>query len=450
MKTNLNDEYIELGRQACRAATSAGATQAEAWIQRESSITVSLENNQLRSSEAKDDPGYCIRAITNGAVGYARGMGLNPSTVIASAKNATAQSAAAEPDPTFKTLPPPNQYSAIENIYDPAITKLKPSDVIPWALECAQAALDTNPGVTLKADITVLTGTCAIVNSLGVAASETYTFADIELFAIINKNGDVGSYFDFTRSRALQNMRPLAQLAADTTSRAATFLGSTAAPTKEMPVILGPLAAWIFIRSLCEAADAEAIQRSRSFLAGKKGAQIASTALTVEEDPLYPSGMASSPFDAEGHPRKKTQLINNGRLSSYLHNSTTAARANEPLTGHADRHGYLSGVATGISNLSIIPGKSPESELISSVKNGIYILMGSLSPNPVNGAVSGTIDFGYIIENGKIAAPVSNAMVAGNIFDILNNIEAVSSDFRDEPGNTMPSILINNISVAGS
>ena len=84
------------------------------------------------------------------------------------------------------------------------------------------------------------------------------------------------------------------------------------------------------------------------------------------------------------------------------------------------------------------------------MKNGIYVLMGSIAPNRVSGAVSGTVDFGYIIENGRFAGPVSNAMLGGDVFDMLAGIQAVSSDYRAEPGNIMPSLLISDVSVAGT
>lgn len=442
------EEYMEYGRAACEASVKAGAGQSEAWLQRDRSITITVENNEVRGCEVKDDAGWCMRAITKGAVGYARGMGMDPGSIAAAGRDAAALASAAQPDPDFVSLPQPGEIPEVPGLFDPRVDALTVSDALPWARDCIAAAKDANPDVALKADVTVVSGACAVVNSLGVSASERYTFASIDIFAVVRRGDDVGSYYDFTRVRKLSDMKPHTELAIATVRKAETFLGARKIESAVMPVLLGPLAAFSFLHSIAGAAEAEGVLRGRSFLAGKKGGRIAPEIINIEEDPLCEAGMYSSPFDAEGCPKSRRALVSDGVLTGYLHNSTTASRAKEPLTGHAERAGYLSGVGIGLTNISVRPGAAPESELMASMNNGLYVAMGSLAPNPVSGAVSGTIDYGFIVEGGKPAGAVSNAMLGGDVFELLNRIEAVSSDFRREPGNIMPSLLIGGVSVA--
>jgi PmbA protein len=444
------DACMEWARDACRAATADGADQAEAFIQSERIITVTVENNQLRSSEEKEDPGFCLRAIKKGATGYARGMGVDADTVRASGAQAAAMAAAAEPDPRFDTLPGPAPIPAVAGLFDEAVAALSSADVIPWAAQCMDAARQAHPHVALKMDITIVSGWTAIVNSLGVAVSQPHTFASVAVFPIIRQGDEAGSYYDYTAARRLADLLDHCELTARTTRKAASFLGAKKIQSGTMPVILGPMATASFLGSVCGAADGESVLRGRSFLSGKKGADIAPALLSVTETPLAEAGLNSEAFDAEGCARADRALIQSGRLTGYLHNATTAAQAGEPLTGHAQRSGYLSGVGIGLTNLVCAPGQATEQELIGNVKNGLYIDMGSLSPNMVSGAVSGTVDVGYIIENGAFAAPVSNAMVGGDIFALLKSIQAVSSDGRAMPGNFMPSLLLGGVAVAGS
>jgi predicted Zn-dependent protease len=76
--------------------------------------------------------------------------------------------------------------------------------------------------------------------------------------------------------------------------------------------------------------------------------------------------------------------------------------------------------------------------------------MGSVTPHPVHGEISATIDFGYKIENGQLAYPLRNTMLGINVFDLLNNLDAISSDYREEPGMIMPTIRVQNVKAAGA
>ena len=272
----------------------------------------------------------------------------------------------------------------------------------------------------------------------------------VEVFSIVREGDDVGSFYDFTRARRLGDLKPHAELARSATGRAVSFLGARPVASGDMPVVLGPLAAFSFLHSVVGAADAESVQRGRSFLAGKKDARIADEQLEIVEDPLCPAGLSSCACDAEGTPHARRALIQNGVLTGYLHNAVTASRGREPLTGHAERAGYMDSVGIGVTNLKIRPGSVKENDLISSIKKGLYVVMGSLSPNPVNGVVSGTVDYGFAIENGALGRPVASVMIGGDVFELLNRIDAVSSDFREEPGNVMPALRIGKARVAGA
>jgi len=155
--------------------------------------------------------------------------------------------------------------------------------------------------------------------------------------------------------------------------------------------------------------------------------------------------MASGSWDREGAVRKKVTVVEEGVLVNHLHGSYTAHKAGEENTGHGNRWG-------GVAPTNVLPelGTSTGSEIISDTKEGIYVNMGSVSPHPVHGEISATIDFGYKIENGELAYPLRNTMLGINVFDLLNNLDAISSDYREEPGIIMPTIRVQNVKVAGS
>ena len=94
--------------------------------------------------------------------------------------------------------------------------------------------------------------------------------------------------------------------------------------------------------------------------------------------------------------------------------------------------------------------ESQKTELIAEVEDGLYISFAALTPDPVSGEVSATVDFGFRIEQGKLAYPVKTAMVGSDASEILGHIDAVSSDYREEPGIIVPSLRIRDIQVIGA
>ena len=87
--------------------------------------------------------------------------------------------------------------------------------------------------------------------------------------------------------------------------------------------------------------------------------------------------------------------------------------------------------------------------LIADIKEGLYINYGGLQPDGATGDISATVDFGFRIENGQLAYPVATTMIGSNALEMLRNIVAVSSDYREEPGTIVPSLRIDDVMVIG-
>jgi len=212
----------------------------------------------------------------------------------------------------------------------------------------------------------------------------------------------VGSYFEYDVARRLEDFEPVG-VAGQATEQAGNFLGARHIKTTRLPVVMGPLSADGFLTAPIEAADAESIQRERTFMVGKGGEQIGSKTITVIEDPFVPAGVSSQGWDAEGVPKQKRALIDAGVLTTYLHNSYTANKAGVDNTAHAARGGYSPSVGISASNLLIEPGQLTEAELIAEIDEGLYINAAQVQPDAASGDLSVTVDFGFKIERGQLA-----------------------------------------------
>jgi PmbA protein len=435
-------DLLSLATIACETAVKEGAEFVDVGAHRGKGISVELEKDAIKSSDVRLNSGLSVRVFIGGGMGFASTTGLNEGDAVQVARSAVALSRVAQPDPDFVSLPSPAAYPEVEGLYDRRIVDLDVEQVIEWAVANIDAAKSVCPDVIVNGGASSGFGESALTNSLGVQACSSGTHVGAWIFAIVRRGDDVGSFYEWDNGRMLDDFCPdgIGTRAAQT---ALSFLGARKVETKTMPVIFGPLASRSILYAVAMGADAEDVQRNRSYLCGKKEERIASDLLTIHDDALIPRGLSSSQHDGEGFPRKRLTLVDNGVLVSYLHNSYTANKGKEENTGHSTRGGIAP------TNLNPKLGWMTSDEIIGETKEGIYINMGGISPNLTTGDFSSAVDFGFKIEHGELAYPIHNTMIGGNVIELLTNIDAVSSDCREEPGSLMPTIRVQNVQVAG-
>ncbi len=440
-------ELLDLAQAAVEAAQAAGADFCDAYCSDSTDISVEVEKSSITSCSTIRDQGLSVRAFVNGGQGFAMVQQLTLEDARAIGRRAVELARVAHPDPDFVRLPDPTEAPEVPELFDEEMAGLDAGCFVDWCLRGVEEARAVASDAIVQGGAGVGWGDSALASSTGVAISKRGSSAGLSFFVIIPRGDDIGTYFEQDMARRMADLE-IGGVGEKAAREALRQLGSRPVPTARVPLILGPLAAMSLIGAVIGAADADSIQRNRSWLIGREGQQIASEVLTVREEPLVPAGMRSSAYDGEGVARTPRALIDGGILTTYLHNSYTAFKAGVQPTGHASRGGYGSSVGVGVSNLQVQPGEKTEAELISEVDNGIYVSYAGISPNSVNGEVSTTLDFGFRIENGECTAPISTTLIGSTGEELLTNIDAISSDYREEPGMILPSIRIRDIQIA--
>ena len=437
-------DLMELAEKACQVALKNGAQFADVGLASGRSISVNVEKNGIHDSSEKKYTGVSVRSIIKGATGFSHSSGLGVDDVLETAKRSTAAAKLAQPDPDFVTLPEPSAYQPVSGLYDEKIAQMSAGNLIQLFVKEMDAAQDICSEVRVQGGVRLGVSERVLVNSLGIEIKDRKTDIQLYIFCIVKRGDDVGSFYDFDIARMEQDFDPQG-LGAKVCKEAVGFLGAKSIKSACLPVVFGPLVTGDLFHAICASAGAEAIQRKRSYFVGQRGQRIGSKLLTLRDDAYIPQGMASGSWDGEGAARKKVTVVEEGVLINHLHSSYTAHKAGEENTGHGNRWG-------GVAPTNVIPelGTFTSSEIISDTKEGIYVNMGSVSPHPVNGEISATIDFGCKIENGELAYPLRNTMLGINVFDLLSNLDAISSDYREEPGMMMPTIRVQNVKVAGA
>ena len=439
-----NDTYLELCQNCVRRAVALGAEWCDVSAGAVRDISVTIEKTGIKTADAGQGEDVAIRCFVRGGMGYAAATGRDPRDVDAAVERAVALAKEATPDPDFKCLPPPEAATEVEGLFDDAVAGMSVQEVVRIAVANLEAARAMEPEVNLSGHVGLSVGEGALASSTGVALATRGTEIDADIEALIKRGGDTGYFYDFDFGRFLADTQ-LEAVSRSAIEGARRFLGARRIGSGRMTLVLGPLASAGLLGSIVGAANAESIQRGRSYLCGKVGEPIASTHLTIIDNGLIPRGARSGAHDGEGTRRRPLTVVDCGRLASLLHNSYTAGKACTESTGHGTQSGGISP-----TNLRPALGQKSAAEILREVKEGIYLESGEIRPDPASGDVSASIDFGFYVKDGQIAHPVESAMIGGNILDLLLRLDAVSSDAREEPGILMPTVRIQDVQIAGT
>lgn len=239
----------------------------------------------------------------------------------------------------------------------------------------------------------------------------------------------------------------------DTVNHALDKLSAETAQSATKKVLLKKRAAVQLISSFKSLFSAKLVQKGVSAFAGKVNERVADEKLSLFDSPRMEEGLASRLFDAEGMPTQRRALIENGILKGLLHNSYTASKDGVQSTANASRPGYKGGLGISFNNLEIARGSKSLNELIETADDAVLVdsLMGlHAGLNKVSGDFSVQAG-GYSIKGGKLGKALEPFTIAGNFFEMLQNIELIANDTDMRYSSSyVPSLLISELSVSGS
>jgi PmbA protein len=249
-------------------------------------------------------------------------------------------------------------------------------------------------------------------------------------------------------ARTLAKLEAPEQVGKVAAQRTLRRLGARKAKTARVPIIFDPMVATSILEHIFEGINGDSVYRGASFLAGKLGQKIAGDNVTIIDDGTIPGGFGTSPFDGEGVPTRRTMVIEKGVLSSYLLNTYTAKKLGLTTTGNASR-GLAGTPGIGPGNYFLQPGTRTPKELISEIKEGLYVteFLGH-GANLVTGDYSRGAS-GLWISGGEFAYPVEEITVAGNLKEIFFNISEIANDLEFRGSVASPTLRIDGLIVGG-
>jgi PmbA protein len=448
--TSLFDQSAlsELADSLVAQARRAGADAADAVAVRSVSLSVEVRDGAVEESERAEGDDLGLRVFVGKRQAIASTNDLSPAATAALVERAVAMAKAA-PEDKFAGLA-----DAALLAHDfPDLDLLDPDLPSVATLE-AQARTAEQAGLAVKgvsksggASASAGIGGMVLATSTGFHGAYLGSSHGVSMTAIAGDGTGMERDYDFSAAPHAADLEDPATVGRIAGERAAARLNPRKVTTRKVPVVFDPRVANSLVSHLASAANGAAIARKTSFLKDKLRQALFAKGIRIVDDPLRRRGLRSRPFDGEGVRGEPLALIEDGVLTTWLLDSTSARELGLATNGRAAR-GVSSAPSPSASNLHLAPGAVSPEELIADIKDGFYVtdLIGS-GVNGVTGDYSRGAS-GFWIENGRRTYPVSEVTIAGNLVDMFRNLTP-ANDLVFRYGVNAPTVRIEGLTVAG-
>lgn len=435
------DHLKQLTQDVLSMARSSGASSAETEVSFGKGQSVSVRKGEPENIEYNRDKGISVTVYFGHRKGVASSSDLSQSALKDTVEAACNIAKYTAEDP-FCGLA--DAALMATNIPDLALNHPWPISVdeaVAIAKECEATALavDTKKITNTEgASVYSSEGVFAYANSHGFVGGYPSTRHSISCSVIAEADGAMQRDYWYTSARDVADMMSASYVGQMAGERTVKRLGAKPIKTGQYPVLFEAPLASSLISSLVSAVSGGSLYRKSSFLLDSLGQSIASSVLTILENPHVQKGSASSPFDNEGVATVSRTLVENGVLKGYVLGSYSARKLGMQTTGNAGGSHNLIVQSTG-QNLAGLLQLMGTGLLVTEVLgHGLNMVTGDYS----RGAA------GYWVENGVIAHPVEEITIAGNMKDMLKQIVAIGNDVILNSSKLVGSILIERMTVA--
>ncbi len=439
---------IEFAQRIVGLATDAGATQAEASYTVVDRFSTEARGTELVKLEQSVGRGVTVRVFANGGKASLATSDLSEGgleTFVREAVDA-ARFVSADPHSGLPDYEPPAPGEATLALYSDDVrsrdaeTKIEAA----LALERVSRAVDSRIVNSSGARVADMTMTLALANTLGFAGSyrASQVGAGVSPIAQDGAIKRTGSYGSAARSYAA--LEDIGSIAIKAAKRAVALIGARKPATMRVPVIFEREVAALVLADIFAAVSAANVAVGNSFLENKIGERIGSEFATIVDDGRLTGGLGTSPFDGEGVSTRRTVVVENGVLRTFLYDTYYGRRLGAASTGNA------LGGGIGPNNFYLQAGNEDLEALIAATPRGVLVLDTiGFSAESVTGTYSRGAR-GYLIENGELAYPIDEFTIAGNLVEMLGAIDAVANDLVFDQATVSPSFRVAEMTISGT
>lgn len=450
MTPQINGDLEHLAVEIVHRAKDRGATEAECTIAEGDEFSVGVRLGEVEKLKDAGSRGAGLRVLIGKCGGSSYTSDLTPEGIDRMVDSAVSLARVTTEDP-FAGLPEEfGRLSGDLSLYFDDVATLPTERKIALAREAESAALAVDPRINNSegGSFDSYVGSRVFANSRGFSGAYRSSSCSLSAIPVARQGESMERDWWYSTARSSAKLEPAAEIGRVAAQRVLRRLAPRKVQTCKAPIVFEPRTARSLLGEIFDAVSGDAVYRHASFLEGKLGERVASENLTVVDDGTLPGLFGTSPFDDEGVVSRRTVVIEQGVLKSYLLNTYTARKLGLKTTGNASRG--LSGNA-GIGHGNFYAERGPQSpeEILRGIKTGFYVteLIGS-GVNIVTGDYSLGAT-GLWIENGELAYPVSEVTIAGTLQQMLMNLSQIGSDLEFRGSVAAPTMLIEEMTISG-
>ena len=445
----------EINEKAMKTGEKENVSQIEVFSIQGKMRNTYVESGRVHSTTANSWYGLGVKVVFGKKVGFASGNITKLDDVEKIVKNGIKIAKISPEDEYFKSLPSPKKADITkEEIgYDKETEFISNEQVIEFTKNILAAAEKDNVKV-MNGLVRINTYYAKVANSLGIDVSNKGTF----VFVHFSAKKEMGEGVEKASSAKFGLLNPT-KIGEELNRK--TLLSARSRPFKEQKeviAIIKPIEVAEMLNSvIAVAANGEHVNKKRSPWADKLNSPVATTDLTVYDNPLLEEGPRSGLYDDEGVPTTKKPIIEKGILKNFFYDSYNANIAGTQSTGNGYRRGtrsiesaHRTMAECRPSNLEIAPGNKSLDELISGIEYGVLIeKFAAPDIDGFTGNFALEVRSGVIIENGELGEPIKHALLAGNFYAGLNNIFGLANDAKLIENVKTPSIAFKGFKLVG-
>lgn len=414
----------------------------EIYVDESKLIELDSKQDELDFAKEEIEAGIGIRVIKDNKIGFAFTSNLNK--ISETAKQSIENTKLNKIDENY-SFAEVEKVKDVKKVYDKRFNDLDLNESVELLKSVISQAIDSGCEVT-ESGFSASAGRSLILNSNGVSIENNGTEFGISLSVTIQKDGEVATAYNSASSRFYDLDGK--KLANEVCDLAKSSLNSKPIETDNYNVVLDYYAATGLLQTFITAFDGENVARGRSILKDKIGSEIVNPSLSIIDNPLLEKGMNTTRCDGEGSVSETTELIKDGVLNSFIYDIYTANKEGVKTTSNGYRGSYLSTPMISPSNLEF---KFDEMKDLSEIKKGVLTtsVLGAHTANPISGDFSVEANNAFKIENGEITEPINKAMISGNIFEIMKQVEGLKSEIKQYGSFILPKLLVHDLRVVG-
>jgi len=433
-----------------RLSRSPGA-EFEIFFSQKKVVSIAIKDSQIDHFCSSREIGLALRVLRKGRLGFAYLFGPTTEGLVLLADRAIELANQADKDPLYSF--PSAGRSAITDLelFDRNLATISEKDKVNHVKEMEHTALKADPRVkkARKAEYEEVTNYVSLTNSSGLDLEKEGTRIALSLMVLAEENGSSEMGWEFGSARFYTDLDPI-KIGLSAAKRGLEMLGSRQISTRTCPAVLENRTVVDLLGVWSSSFFGENVYKGKSFLRDKLNQIISSPKIELTDDGLYPRGLGSAPFDDEGTSQRKTILIKEGKLLTFLFDRYWSKKMGSQLTGNSVRAQISSPPSTSVSNLFITPGSLSFDELLIKMDNGFLIneLMGVHMVDPVSGELSLGAS-GMWVEKGEPVFPVKGVTISGTIYDLFSAVQELGNDLRFLGRIGAPTLLVKEIIVSG-